>query len=151
MATDWWPSEEGAVFEDGAIILPCYPADTILECSCVKAGASSAGRITVNQSTALGDSIAVALRAGDTGVPAAIPVMFFGAVKMAIDNGSDFAEMFECVMNSITTTVTAMGQATTGTLKGIGGASGASHILGKALQAAAADGDEILVLVGRSL
>ena len=151
MATDWWPSEERAIFEDAAFILPCYPEDTIPEGSCVKAGTTSAGRITVKVSTALGDAGGVALRAGDTGVPQAIPVLFYGAVKMLTSNGTANVTMFKMVMNSITTSVTPCTNIGTWEITDSAAFAGASHILGMALQASTATGDEIVILVGKCM
>jgi len=149
MATDWYPSEEGAIFEDAAFILPCYPDAAITEMSSVKPGTSAAGRVSVAASTAMGDGIGVALRAAtDTAVPERIPVLFYGGIKTTRSNGSTNITSGNFVMNSITTTVTDVGTMAIASLDGFGGA---SHILGMALQTTTADSDEILVLVGKGV
>ena len=79
--TDYWPQEEGAVFDAGSYILPCYPEGTISELSSVKPGASTtAGRIDVVVSAAFGDGIGIALKASTgAGAPSRIPILFYGA------------------------------------------------------------------------
>jgi len=147
MATDWYPSEEGAIFEDAAFILPCRPDGEILEMSSVKMGTSVAGRISVVASAALGDGVGIALRASaSAGVPERIPVLFYGGIKTTRSNGDTNITSGNFVMNSITTTVTDVGTMAIASLEGFGGA---SHILGMALQTTTADADEILVLVGK--
>jgi len=152
MPTDYWPQEENAIWR--TLIVPMYPDDTILECSCVKPGTTVAGRISTLQSAALGDAWGVALKSATVGVPERIPVMLHGIVKML--TGGSTAQVIEAgkgVMNSITTTVHATDDVGTYTDANNAMFIGASHTLGMALQSAstAAAGDEILIHVGHSL
>jgi len=149
--TDMWPQEEGAVFDANSYILPCYPEGTISEMSSVKPGATTtAGRIDVTASTALGDGIGIALKeATGAGVPERIPVLFYGACKVLYSQTGTAVVMGEIVMNSITTTYYS-GAATVGNLwADLEAGGGASFIMGIALQACAAGDDEGLILVGK--
>lgn len=149
MATDWYPSEKGVIFEDAAYIVPCYPDAAILEMSSVKFGTSVAGRISVAASTALGDGVGIALRAAtDTAVPGRIPVLFYGIAKCKQDQGGATITEGGFVINSLTTTVSGTGGVATTNLVLFGGA---SYILGMALQTTTADADEFLVLVGKCI
>jgi hypothetical protein len=137
MVTDYWPDKEGYIFE-GCMVLPCYAASAIAEMACVYLSATAAGRITVENSAAAGDSHGVALRAA-TNAADIIPVAFNGVVKMiagctialgdsVIGSGTDSAIIYDCAT--------------------FDGVAHTSVHLGIALQAGATTGDEILVLLG---
>jgi hypothetical protein len=145
---DYWPQEEGAVFDANSYILPCYPDDTILELSSVTVGTTVAGRISVTVSAAVGDGIGIALKAATSaGIPERIPVLFYGAVKTTYTNPAAGATtMGVFVMNSITTTMIAHPGALWASLVASG--AGSSRIMGMALQACA-DADTALILVGK--
>ena len=145
---DYWPQEEGAVFDANNYILPCRPDGTILEMSSVTAGTTVAGRISVIVSSAVGDSVGVALKAAaSAGVPERIPVLFYGVIKTTYTTPAAGATtMGQFVMNSITTTVMRYGGALWASL--VASAAGSSRIMGMALQSCA-DADEALVLVGK--
>jgi hypothetical protein len=152
--TDYWPQEEGAIFDANSYILPCYPDDTISELAAVAMGTTSAGRISVEAADAIGDGVGVALKAATgTGAPTRIPVLFYGVVKLSSVATSTVTTGTFC-MNNTTTTYSfgaSMGLDTDITTLVIGG--GASYIMGMALQghAYSALGDEILVLVGKCI
>ena len=130
-----------------------YPDDTILECSCVKPGTTTAGRISCAQSTVLGDAWGVALKYATAGAPERIPVMLHGIVKMTTGGSSaTTVTAGKGVMNSITTTVHATADVGTYTDANNAMFIGASHTLGMALHTAGAiAGDEVLIHVGHSL
>jgi len=152
MATDWYPSEEGAIFEDAAYILPCRPDGEILEMSSVKLGTSVSGRISVIASAAMGDGVGIALRASTAAnAPERIPVLFYGAVKWTQDNGSTNTTSGQFVMNSITTTFTVTGAINSLNMENLVLFGGSSYIMGMALQTTTADADEILILVGKCI
>ena len=148
--TDFWPQSEGAVFDSGSYILPCYPEAAISEMSSIKINASTtAGRIDVAASTAIGDGLGIALKeATGAGVPERIPVLFYGAVKCTHSGTPASFAMGQFIWNSITTTVSVPPTLIFGSLI-VGG--GDRYILGMALQSGAATGDEVLVLVGKTL
>jgi hypothetical protein len=149
--TDFYPQEEGCVFDYNAYIVPCYPDAAISELSSVKVGTTAAGRISVTASSALGDGIGIALRASTSaGAPSRIPVLFRGIIKMATSGlvTAHGAVSGSFAINSITTTCTALGGAEVYARLVAGG--GASYIMGMWLQTAAAAGDECLLLVGKS-
>jgi len=149
--TDYWPQEEGAVFDAEAYILPCYPEGGITELSSVKPGASTtAGRIDVVVSAALGDGIGVALKtASSGGVPSRIPILFYGAMKVTFGQSGTAVTMGAFVMNCITTAfiTTDAGTFYYDDLKVFGGS---SYVMGMTLQACAAGTDEGLILVGKT-
>jgi hypothetical protein len=130
-----------------------YPDDTILECSCVKFGTSTAGRLSCAQSAVLGDAIGVALKYATVGAPERIPVMLHGIIKMLTGGSSAvLVTAGKGVMNSITTTVHATADVGTYTDANNAMFVGASHTLGMAMHTgAAAAGDEVLIHVGHSL
>ena len=145
MATDFWPQEEGAVFDAGSYILPCYPDGAISEMSSVTIGTSVAGRISVAVSAAVGDGIGIALRAATgAGVPIRIPVIFYGACKVLYT--AAVAAMGKFVINATTTTFAAIGATAFNSLV-IG--TGASYVMGLALQGVDASGEGI-ILVGKT-
>ena len=146
--TDYYPQEEGAVFDAGAYIVPCYPGSLILEFSSVTKSTGVAGRISVTASTALGDGVGIALRAASAaGAPSRIPVLFYGVVKVACDGTGHEAATGVFAINSITTTYAT---AATNVVANLTVFSGASYIMGMWLQTAAAKGDECLMLVGKT-
>ena len=150
--TDFWPQEEGAIFDAESYIIPCYPDGAISEMSSVKFGTTVAGRVSVIVSAAIGDGVGIALRAATgAGVPSRIPVIFYGIVKATTSGLAAvyhaIAGSFAC--NSITTTCTALAGAEIWTDLKVGG--GASYIMGMWLQTAPAAGDEALLLVGKTL
>jgi len=146
MATDYWPSEKGLIvpgFEIGF----CYCNGTIAEGQCVKMGTPASGRFAVNTAAASGDGIGVALKAGES--TAYIPVCFYGVCKMdAYSSTAITAGDF--VINSAEAGVLTLpdDKSGIGNLKLYGGN---SYVLGMALQTSAADGDNILVLVGKCI
>ena len=149
--TDYWPQEEGAVFDAGSYILPCYPEGTISELSSVKPGASTtAGRIDVVVSAAFGDGIGIALKASTgAGAPSRIPTLFYGALKVTFGQSGTAVTMGAFVMNSITTTyaTTDAGTIASTDLVVFGGS---SYVMGMTLQACAAGTDEGIILVGKT-
>jgi hypothetical protein len=146
MATDYWPSEKGLIvpgFEIGF----CYCDGTIAEGQCVKMGTPGAGKFAVTTAAASGDGIGVALKVG--GAAKYIPVCFYGVCKMdAYSSTAITAGDF--VINSAESGVLTFpdDKSGIGNLKLLGGN---SYVLGMALQTSAADGDNILVLVGKCL
>ena len=152
--TDYYPQEEGAIFDAGSYIIPCYPDDAIAEMSAVEMGTTVAGRVSVKVANALGDGCAVALKASsDTGVPLRIPVLFYGIVKLTSAATSTVTTGTFCMNNTTTTYAfgASIGLDTDLLTLVVGG--GASYIMGMALQghAYSNDADEILVLVGKTM
>jgi hypothetical protein len=152
MATDFYPQEEGAVFDTNSLILPCYPYGAgISELSAVAvsnaAGATTvAGRLAVIAASGIGDGCAVALKASSAaGVPLRIPILFYGAVKLTMDAAVTVGKF---IVNTAAPTV----YADVGTLHydHLVVGNGASYILGLALQGGGAVSDELLVLVGKT-
>ena len=141
-AADYWPQEEGYIVE-GATVMMCVTSGTITENACVIISGTTAGQVTVDHSAAYCDAVGVALRAC-TVTGQMIPVAFDGIVKMLADAtltaqqlvgsaGSDTSKIIDhAASNSCATN------------------SGTAYILGMALQAAADDEDQILVLLGRT-
>jgi len=149
--TDYYPQEEGCIFDYNAYIVPCYPDGVISELSSVKPGTTASGRISVAASTGLGDGFGIALRAATgAGSPGRIPVLFRGIVKTTTSGlvTACGAVAGSFAINSITTTCCAMGGAEVYASLVVGG--GASYIMGMWLQTAAAAGDEALLLVGKT-
>ena len=154
MATDYWPQEEGCIFDANAYIVPCYPDGAIGELGAVAMGTTVAGRISVIAvgAAVTGDGVAVALRAATgAGVPTRIPVLFYGAVKLTSTSiNGYFLQAGSFVMNN----GLALYQSTTGevlTTLRVGG--GSSYVLGLCLQGASGaggDGSECVVLVGKT-
>jgi len=154
--TDYWPQEEGAVFDSDSYIIPCYPMNAISEMSAVKLGTSAAnlaaGQISVLASTATGDGVGISLKAASAvGAPSRIPILFYGIAKVT---GSAIANYYLQVgsfaMNNTTTTYLAH-KSIAYNVTVPGGA--ASHVLGLVISGAAAttgSGDEVLLLVGKT-
>lgn len=147
--TDYYPQEEGAVFDAESYILPCRPDGAISEMSSVKVGTTAAGRISVIVSAALGDGIGIALRASTgVGTPDRIPIIFYGIVK-ATSSGTGYGAVAgSFAMNSVTTTCCGLSGAQDWLDLKIGG--GASYVMGMWLQSEGAVGDECLMLVGKT-
>lgn len=153
MATDYWPQEEGGIWAtEGTLIVPCYPDDTILECSCVKFGTTVAGRISIAQSTVLGDAIGVALKYATVGAPERIPVMLHGIVKFWTGGSATHVVTAGLgVMNSIVQIVVCTHDVGTYTDLNNAMFTGSSHTLGMAMQTQVLASDEVLIHVGHSL
>ena len=145
---DYWPQEEGAVFDANSYILPCRPDGSVTELSSVKVGTTVAGRISVAASTAVGDGIGIALKAATgAGAPERIPVLFYGVTKTTLTQPAGGGPaMGEFCMNSITTSMIVDPAALWASLVASG--AGSSYIMGMALHGCA-DGDEALMLVGK--
>ena len=155
MATDYWPQEEGAVFDSNSYIIPCYPDGAISEMGSVKFGTTVAGRISVITSGAVsGDGFGIALKSSSgAGAPSRIPILFYGIAKVAsaaIANYYLIAGSF--AMNNGTTTYMAhdaLAYAALAVAAGTG-----SNIMGMVVSGpatgAAAAGDEVLLLVGKT-
>jgi hypothetical protein len=147
--TDYYPQEEGAIFDANSYILPCRPDDAVSELSSVLLGTTVAGRISVGPSTDLGDGVGVALKAASgAGAPSRIPVLFYGVVKAACSGAGYLAVAGSFAMNSITTTYCGLGGAQAFDDLVVGG--GDSYVMGMWLQTAAAAADECLLLVGKT-
>jgi hypothetical protein len=146
--TDYYPSEEGAIFDAESYIIPCYPDGAIAETSSVKLGTTVAGRISVAVSTALGDGVGIALKASTgAGAPTRIPILFYGIIKVACSGTGHEATTGLFAINSITTTYAT---SETNTVANLVFGGGASYIMGMWLQTAAAVADEALLLVGKT-
>ena len=147
--TDYYPQEEGAVFDANSYIIPCYPDGAVTEMSSVKPGTTVAGRISVAASTALGDGWGIALKAAtDTGVPRRIPVIFYGVVKVTDSSTAGYlAYAGSFAINSITTTY-ASEFYSPAELKPWGGD---HYIMGMWLQGTGVAADECLLLVGKTM
>lgn len=149
--TDYYPQEEGAVFDANSYIVPCYPDGAISEMSAVKMGTTASGRISVITVGAdTGTGVGIALRAStDAGAPSRIPVLFYGIAKVtdgAIANYHLIAGSF--AMNNGTAAFIAH-QAVAYNVLVVGGAS--SYIMGMCLQGVSGGtGDEVLILVGKT-
>lgn len=146
--TDYWPQEEGAIFDAHSYIIPCYPDGAISEMSSVKPGTTASGRISVITSAALGDGIGIALRASTgAGVPGRIPVLFYGACKVTFTAAA--TAMGEFCMNNTTTTFTAGADLGTFVYANLVAGGGASYVMGMLLQGTDASGEGI-ILVGKT-
>ena len=152
MATDYYPQEEGAIFDANSYIVPCYPDGAISEMSSVKLGTVVAGRLSVVVSAASGDGVGIALRASSgAGVPSRIPVLFYGIAKVTSSSIAGYYLMAgSFAMNNATTTYMAH-QANTVAELVIG--AGGSYIMGLVLQGPATgdqSANEVLLLVGKT-
>ena len=147
--TDLYPSEEGYI-SDGNVIGYCKATATLeLHESVFIHGTAVSGIISVAPTAADGDACAITLKAAVTGDY--VPVCFFGVVKLraaaAIDEGdqvkSDSLGTYILPIDDRDSTAATelRGMNYTGTI----------IRLGVALQAGASSGDELLVLVGRTL
>ena len=138
MTTDWYPTQEGRIVD--GLTITAIAGGSIVEGSAVKFGTSASGQITVQAASAVGDGFAVAVKAASTGEP--VPVLVFGLYKMTM-GGADVTQGSH-LLNSGTI------YAVFGTVASTRAMGGSSFILGMAMQSATADGDEALVLIGRT-
>lgn len=144
--TDYYPQEEGAVFDANSYIVPAYPGDVISEMSAVKFGTTVAGRISVLPAAAVGDGFAVALReATAAGAPTRIPILLHGIAKLTFAAASTQGGF---VLNlAAPTTYQAGGTCLIAELVWGGGA---SYVLGLLLQTTVGVSGDALVLVGKT-
>ena len=144
--TDLYPDEEGYI-SDGLVIGYCVAAASIALHSGVSIGTTSvAGAVNVLAGAADGDSLAVALKAADTGD--FIPVCFHGIVKMVIGDTCTAGDIVKS--DASATYVIPIIQTVDDILKfrGLNG-TGTIIRLGLLMQPGAASGDEALVFIGR--
>ena len=135
MVTDYWPTEEGYIFE-GCMVLPCKAAGTISEMHVVYPSATAVGVITVNHhDTTFGIGCGVALRAANT--DDMIPVAFNGVVKLTCHTTIELGE----AICAGTTSGHILNNRTWD------GAADTVNLLGWALQKCLTSGDEILVML----
>jgi len=153
MATDYWPDQDGRIFD--CLTVNAYAESTDITANySVILGTSTAGIFKVSVPAAYGDACGVALKT-PVAVGDYIPVMLLGVMKMLVAGFGAAATANKVLVNSFlinssTSGVVAIGNANSGTqLTSL--ISGVSHILGLALQTGAAASDEVLVFVGRSL
>ena len=148
--TDYYPQEEGAVFDASSYIIPCYPDGAISEMSSVTVGTTVAGRVSVIVSSALGDGIGIALKeATGAGVPTRIPVLFYGVAKVSDGNRAGYLSIAgSFAINSVTTAFMTLSGAQDYADLVVGG--GSSYIMGMWLQSGGALG-EALLLVGKTM
>jgi hypothetical protein len=145
--TDYYPQEEGAVFDAHSYIIPCYPDGAISEMSSVKLGTTASGRISVIVSAALGDGIGIALKASSgAGAPSRIPIIFYGVAKVTMTAASVSGEF---AMNNTTTTFSAGGDIGTFVFANLAVGGGGSYVMGMLLQTTGG-ADECLMLVGKT-
>ena len=139
--SDYWPQEEGYIVE-GSPVMMCVASGAITEMACVKLASTTAGQVTVATNAIWGDSIGVALRSASSGQ--VLPVAFAGVVKLLADATLALGQQVcnqAAGVNKIIDTPTSVNIKL--------GDNGTAYVLGTALQAAADDEDEILVLLGR--
>jgi hypothetical protein len=147
--TDLYPDEEGYI-SDGTVISFCKAAGTIALHSGVTLGTTAvSGAVSVVAGSADSDSVAVALKAANTNDY--VPVCFFGIVKMV---AGDTINEGDVVMNDASATyvlpIATLTHDEFTLWRGVVGATtGTGWRLGTAIQAGAASGDELLVLIGR--
>lgn len=146
--TDFYPQEEGAIFDAYSYIIPCYPDGAISEMSSVKLGTTVAGRISVAASAAIGDGVGIALRAASgAGAPTRIPILFQGVAKVTFTPAVAAGEF--CMNLAAPTTFTA-GADNTSTVATMVWGGGASYMMGMVLQSTGGAADEALILVGKT-
>ena len=138
---DYWPQEEGYIVE-GAPVIMCVSSSGITENACVRLTATTAGQVTVGVGAVWGDCIGVALRACNSGQ--VVPVAFGGIVKMLADATLALGQH---VCNQATGGNKVIDLPVSANV--LIGTQGTAYVLGLALQEAADDEDEILVLLGR--
>ena len=120
----------------------CTSGTAITENCVVRLTATTAGTVTVGITAAWGDCIGVALRAVDSGQM--VPVAFHGVVKMLADATLALGQQ---VCSSAAGANKVIDTPTSANL--LLGDDGSAYVLGTALQEAADDEDEILILLGR--
>ena len=138
---DYWPQEEGYIYE-GAPVIQCLAGGDITENACVKLSATAVGEVTVTESTTWGECIGVALRAVSSGQH--VPVAFGGIVKMLSDATLALGHQ---VSSSAAGGNKLIDSAASANM--MNGDTGSAHFMGTILQAAATEADEILLLIGR--
>lgn len=145
MVTDRWPDEEGYIVE-GIVIGFCEAGNTLTANRGCARGTAATGKIVVTTPAGVGDSVGVALKAASAGEK--VPVAFSGVIKM-VSTGTFNAGEF---ITGGAAGRAKCGQAAANTsslnLFKAAGSTG-SYILGMALQTAAAEGDECLILLGK--
>jgi hypothetical protein len=148
---DYWPQEEGAIFDSNSYIIPCYPDGAISEVNSVKMGTVVAGRISVAAAAASGDGVGIALRAASgAGAPSRIPVLFYGIVKVTGGSIANHYAIAGSFAYNLSTGAAFLGlQATTIANLVMGG--GSSYIMGLWLQGiSGGSASESLLLVGKT-
>ncbi len=148
MVTDKWPQEEGLIVE-GLVIGFAEAGNTCTEGRGVAFGTAATNKVVVTSPSATGDSFGVCLRTQST-AGNKVPIALSGVMKMVstgtFNNG-------EFVMGGAAGRAR-IGNAAANTSKlqlfAAAGASRGTYILGLALQTATAEGDECLILLGRS-
>lgn len=143
MATDYWPEEEGYIVEGLAIGFG-YADAAIGEGACVQITGTTANQVRFATSAATGDSVGVCLR-DCAGAGSQAVVALTGIVKMTaacsitvgdfVGGGGSGRQVIEFDGESDQLTVNG----------------GSAWILGMALHTAATTGDEILVLLGKTM
>ena len=151
--TDYWPDEEGAIFDAASVIFDMYPEGAITEGAWCKPGSTTtASRMQVQMAgaSAFGDACWIALKsASSAGVPERIPILVYGPFKCTLVAGTaDSVSAGSYVMNSGQLGIINTKKAGTNTASLIL-LGGTSYIAGLALQKAASDADEILE-IGRA-
>ena len=155
MVVDYYPQEEGAVFDSESYIIPCYPDGAIAEVCSVKFGTTVAGRISViTVANDTGTGVGIALRASSgAGVPSRIPIIFYGIVKVtttAVESRTCLAGSF--AMNNGTSKFLSEATLAYAALQ-VAAASGSNIMglcVGGPLTTAGLAGDEVLLLVGKT-
>lgn len=159
--TDYWSSQERMIvsgFELGFITASgSIDEGDILKFSTTAATDTQVdGVITMEEAVALGDGVGVALKTTSSGD--IMPVLFYGVHKFTVA-GADSATDHQIYAGSLVVNSTSdtyvVGTRNCGIGTGTGSAAaefllGDSHIFGMAMQYGD-NGDEILVLVGRSI
>jgi hypothetical protein len=145
MVTDWWPEQTGRL-SDG-LTITCICGAAVTEGAPVKFGTSALSCITVINAVGVGDGWGIALKATTTaGDP--LPVMVYGIYKLATSGAAiGVVTQGSFVVNSVITGVCCAGTGYATTMAR-NATSGASYILGLAMQSATAAGDSIAVFVG---
>jgi len=146
MATDWWPEQSGRL-TDGLTIMCTVGASSVTEGGAVTFGVSALSTITVIGAASQGDGWGVAMKTEST-AGVAVPVVVYGLYKMTTSNGtSTVVTQGSFVMNSVATGISVMGSTATTNLKTF---NGTSYILGMAMQSSTANGDSIVVFIGKA-
>ena len=144
-----WPEADGVIVE-GFSIGFCYADDTSITANgFVKVGTHAASRVPVAVSALCGDAIGMAMKT-PVAIGDMIPVLFYGVAKVTTAYADTSLKPYigSFLMNSTATTVTGVGALVLANLELF---TGASYILGMALQTPGATADEILALVGKCI
>lgn len=142
---DKWPDEEGMIVE-GIVIGFCEAGATLTANTGVDFGTAATNKIVVTACSAIGDSVGVALKAASSGEM--VPVAFTGVVKMTSTGTFNVGELVMGGAAGKARIGNAAANTTAAQLFAAAGATTGSHILGKALQTATTEGDEVLILLG---